>query len=122
MRDLFLSLGLLALVFAAVLAGLAYEENWRKLVRVLIAAAVYLSILSAYGWLASLRRRASGGLAFGAFALAGAAAELASGWLRTGAADRLTLWLAPLAACLVGGAHWLALQNWRPLRRMISER
>ncbi|HEV2704840.1 MAG TPA: hypothetical protein VGV59_02890 [Pyrinomonadaceae bacterium] len=121
-RDLSRSLITLALVFVVVLGGLAHDENWRKFSRVLIAASVYLAILSAYARFRRRRAAPSAGLAFTAFALAAASAELASGWLRTGTTSTLTLWLAPLAACLIGGLHWLALRTWRPLRSVIGDR
>ena len=117
-RDLMSSVLLLALLFAAVLCGLAYEENWRKLLRIGLAASVYLSALL----LLTRRRRerAAAPLPFWPFALAAAAAELSSGWLRTRVADGLTFWLAPAAAVLVGGLHWLALRRWRSLRERLT--
>ena len=119
-RDFMLSALLLALLFAGVLCGLAYEENWRKLVRVGLAASVYLSalLLLTRRW----RRGVSAPLPFWPFAVAAAAAELASGWLRTRVADGVTFWLAPAAAVLVGGLHWLALRHWRRLRERLTPR
>ena len=119
-RDLLSSALLLALLFAAVLCGLAYEENWRKLLRVGLAAPVYLSALL----LLTRRRRrgAAAALPFWPFAVAAAAAELSSGWLRTRVADGMTFWLAPAAAVLVGGLHWLALRHWRRLRERLTPR
>ena len=117
-RDLVLSALLLALLFAAVLCGLAYDENWRKLLRVGLAASVYLSAL-----LLLTRRRRGGAAAplpFWPFALAAAAAELSSGWLRTRVAEGVTFWLAPAAAVLVGGLHWLALRHRRRLRERLT--
>jgi hypothetical protein len=126
-RDLLKSVCLLALVFTAVLCGLARDENWRKLLRVAIASSTYfvslLSITWALGKYARARGkfgRAGGTLPFWPFASAGAAAELSSGWLRTGVAPGITLWLAPLAAVLVGGVHWLALRYWRSLRAHLT--
>ena len=117
-RDLRLSTLLLALLFAAVLCGLAYEQNWRKFLRIGLASSVYLSALL----LLTRRRRevAAAPLPFWPFALAAAAAELSSGWLRTRVADGMTLWLAPAAAVLAGGLHWLALRHWRPLRDRLT--
>jgi hypothetical protein len=119
-RDLNLSALLLALLFAAVLCGLAHDENWRKLLRIGLAASVYLSalLLLTRRW----RRGASAPLPFWPFAVAAAAAELSSGWLRTRVADGMTLWLAPAAALLVGGIHWLALRRWRRLRERFTPR
>jgi len=117
-HDLRSSALLLALLFAAVLCGLAYEENWRKLLRVGLAASVYLSalLLLTRRW----REPAAKPLPFWPFALAAAAAELSSGWLRTRVADGMTFWLAPAAAVLVGGLHWLALRHWRRLRERLT--
>ena len=119
-RDLRLSVLLLALLFAAVLGGLAYEENWRKLLRIGLASSVYLSalLLLTQHW----RARAVAPLPFWPFAVAAAAAELSSGWLRTRVADGMTFWLAPTAAALVGGLHWLALRYWRRLRARLTPR
>jgi hypothetical protein len=117
-RDLRLSALLLALLFAAVLCGLAAEENWRKLLRVGLASSLYLSalLLLTRRW----REGAAVPLPFWPFALAAAAAELSSGWLRTRVAGGMTFWLAPAAAVLVGGLHWLALRHWRRLRERLT--
>ena len=117
-RDLLTSALLLALLFAAVLCGLAYEENWRKLLRVGVAASVYLTtlLLLTRRW----RRETFAPLPFWPFAVAAAAAELSSGWLRTRVAEGMTFWLAPAAAVLVGGLHWLALRRWRRLRERLT--
>ena len=117
-RDLRLSALLLALFFAAVLCGLSVEENWRKLLRVGLASSVYLSalLLLTRRW----REGKAAPLPFWPFALAAAAAELSSGWLRTRVADGMTFWLAPAAAVLVGGLHWLALRHWRRLRERLT--
>ncbi len=118
-RDLLLSALLLGLAFSAVLCGLVYEENWRKLLRIGLAASVYLSalVLLTRGW----RRGAPHApLPYWPFALAAAAAELSSGWLRTRVAPGTTFWLAPLAALLLGGLHWLALRHWRGLRERLT--
>jgi hypothetical protein len=119
-RDLLLSALLLALLFAAVLCGLAYEENWRKLMRVGLASFVYLCALLLFTrrW----RKGAAAALPWWPFASAAAAAELSSGWLRTRVADGITFWLAPAAAVLVGGLHWLALCHWRRLRERLTRR
>ena len=119
-RDFMSSALLLALLFAGVLCGLAYEENWRKLVRVGLAASVYLSalLLLTRRW----REREHAPLPFWPFAVAEAAAELSSGWLRTRVAEGMTFWLAPAAAVLVGGLHWLALRHWRRLRERLTPR
>jgi hypothetical protein len=117
-RDLMVSVLLLALLFVAVLCGLAYEENWRKLLRVGLAASVYLTalLLLTRRW----RKVTAAPLPFWPFAVAAAAAELSSGWLRTRVADGMTFWLAPAAAVLVGGLHWFALRHWRRLRERLT--
>lgn len=117
-RELRRSLFLLGLIAAAALAGLAWEENWRKFARVGVGFAVYVGVML-------LLSRAGAGAArgrvpFWAFACAGACAELASGWLRPGVPERLSLFIAPVAGLLVGGAHWLALCARRPLRERIT--
>ena len=119
-RDLLWSALLLALLFACVLCGLAYEENWHKLLRVGLASGVYLSalLLLTRRW----RERGHAPLPFWPFAVAAAAAELSSGWLRTRVAGGMTFWLAPAAAVLVGGLHWLALRHWRRLRERLAPR
>jgi hypothetical protein len=119
-RDLLISLVLLGCVFLFVLGGLAWDENWRKFLRVLIGAALYVSILLALLRARSKSIKARDGLPLWAFAVAAAAAELASGWLRTNVSEGITFWLAPLAALLIGGVHWLALRSWRPLRQYIT--
>ena len=121
-RDLKLSLCLLALLFALVLSGLAWDGNWQKLLRVLIGFSAYLLVLLSapgiYGFIT--KRRA--GPPFAAFALAGAAAEICSGWLRPTARTAVDLSTALAAAMLIGGAHWLALRYWRPLRERIIKK
>lgn len=111
---------LLAFLFAAVLGGLAYEENWRKFLRIGLASSVYLSALLLL--MRRRRERAEAPLPFWPFAVAATAAELSSGWLRTRVADGMTFWLAPAAAALVGGLHWLALRYWRCLRERLTPR
>ncbi|HEY0321309.1 MAG TPA: hypothetical protein VGC66_10165 [Pyrinomonadaceae bacterium] len=118
-RDMVVSLCLLALLVAFALAGLAWDENWRKLLRVLTGFSAYVIVLlSALGVCRLiLKRRAS--IPFRAFALAGAMAEVSSGWLRPTAVTPVDLLTAIAAAFLIGGAHWLALRAWRPLRKRI---
>jgi hypothetical protein len=118
-RDLRLSLCVLGLLVAFALSGLAWDENWRKLLRVLIGFAAYvialLSALSVYSLL--VKKRAP--FPFWAFALAGAVAELSSGWLRPTARGIVDMPTAIAAAFLIGGLHWLALRTWRPLHDRI---
>lgn len=118
-RDLITSLCVLTLLIAFVLSGLAWEENWRKLLRVLIGFSAYVIVLvSALGVYRSLMKRRAR-LPLAAFALAGAVAEISSGWLRPTARMPFDLLTALAAALLIGGTHWLALRAWRPLRERI---
>lgn len=121
-RDLLASVWLLGVAFAAVLAGLALDANWRKLLRVLIAAPTYVCVLLTLFRVRGVAAASGGGLPPWPFCAAAAAAELASGWLRAGVAAHITFWVAPLAAVLIGGLHWLGLRYWRPLRERIMGR
>jgi uncharacterized membrane protein (Fun14 family) len=118
-RDLAASLCVLCLLIGFALSGLAWDENWRKFMRVLMAFAVYvivlLSALGAYGLIRGRRAR----FPFWTFALAGAMAEISSGWLRPTATAKIDLSTALAAAFLIGGVHWLALRAWRPLYERI---
>ena len=114
-RDFRLSLCVFALVVASALCGLALDANWWKFLRVLLAFSTYSTIL-----LLLLRRETRGPLPLWPFALAAGAAELASGWLRPNADALLSLRVAPAAALLIGGAHWLALRAWRRLHGRIT--
>lgn len=120
--DLLLSLCLFSLLVAFALSGLAWEENWRKLLRVLIGFTTYVTILLAALGAYGLFRKSSARFPFWAFALAGAMAEVSSGWLRPAATRSVDLLTALAAAVLIGGVHWLALRAWRPLRARILAR
>ena len=117
--DLWVSLCVLGLLIAFALSGLAWDENWRKFVRVAIGFSAYilvlLSALQAYRLIT--KRRTS--LPFPAFALAACAAELSSGWMRPNARTTFDFLTALAASFLIGGIHWLALRWWRPLRKLI---
>ena len=98
-RDFLLSMAGLTCVFIFVLGGLAHDANWRKFARISIAFMSYGAVLLALlAWRGGARRARPTRLPFLPFALAAAAAELSSGWLRPGASATLTFWLAP-AAC-----------------------
>jgi hypothetical protein len=121
-RDLLLSMGLLALIILLALGRIALDGNWQKVVRVSLAFIVYATALLV---LARARARfftASASLPFWIFAVAGALAELSSGWLRPDwrVSDLVAMPFA--AALLVGGFHWLVLRAWRPLRERIVMR
>ncbi|HEV7843454.1 MAG TPA: hypothetical protein VGO69_07135 [Pyrinomonadaceae bacterium] len=117
--DMAASLCVLTLLIAFALSGLAWDENWRKLLRVLAGFSAYvivlLSALGVHRLIAKRRAR----LPFRAFALAGAMAEISSGWLRPAARMPIDLLTALAAAFLIGGVHWLTLRAWRPLHERI---
>jgi hypothetical protein len=115
-RDFYASLCFIGLVTAAVLCGLAHDENWRKFLRISIASATYVAALLTVYSLRSRRDGVCARLPFWCFAASAAAAELASGWLRPNVPPGTTLWVAPVAALLLGGVNRLALARWRPLR------
>lgn len=117
--DMVASLCLLALLVAFALAGLAWDENWRKLLRVLTGFSAYVIVLLSALVACRLKWKRGASLPFWAFALAGALAEVSSGWLRPTARTPFDLLTALAAAFLIGGAHWLALRAWRPLRERI---
>jgi sugar phosphate permease len=121
-RDLRVSLCLLALLFALVLFGLAWDANWQKLLRVLIGFSAYIIVLLSGLGIYDLVTKRRAGLPFAAFALAGAAAEIGSGWLRPAARTAVDLSTALAAAILIGGVHWLALRYFRPLRERIIKK
>ncbi|HEV2913630.1 MAG TPA: hypothetical protein VGX92_10145 [Pyrinomonadaceae bacterium] len=115
-RDIAISLVVLALIIILALSRIALDENWRKVLRVSMAFLTYNAVL-----LALVRHVVRTGpcAPFWIFAAAAASAELASGWLRVSwrASD---LALAPLAALLIGGVHWLALRAWRSVLERIE--
>jgi hypothetical protein len=119
-RDLLLSMGGLALIIVLALGRIALDGNWQKVLRVSLAFLVYAAALLV---LAKARARltaaASAPLPFWIFALAGAAAELSSGWLRPDWRLSDLLGMPFAAALLIGGFHWLVLRAWRPLRERI---
>jgi hypothetical protein len=119
-RDFKMSLLVLALLIGFALSGLAWDENWRKLVRVLIGFSAYVVVLlAAVGAYSYMRKQRRVSLPFRAFALSGAAAEISSGWLRPNAQASVDLWTALAAALLIGGVHWLALRAARSLHERL---
>ena len=118
-RDFIVSIGVLGFIVALAVSQLALEGNWQKVLRVSLAFLTYSAVLLSFARYVSKFAEESIHLRFRIFAVAGAAAEIASGWLRPdwSLSDTLTLPLA--AAVLIGGSHWLALMAWRPLRERI---
>ncbi len=118
--DFLVSMMLLGSILIFVLGGLAHDANWRKFTRISIASLTYSTILLTplTKWSRD-KRNAGTTLPFWPFAIAALFAELASGWLRPGMRPAITFWVAPVAALLIGGVHWLALHKWRPLREQI---
>ena len=115
-QDVLVSLVLLALIIILALGRISLDENWRKVLRVSLAFLAYNAVLLA---LVGRVARASVRLPFWIFAAAAGLAELVSGWLRVNWRPS-DLALAPLAALLLGGVHWLSLRAWRLLRARIE--
>jgi hypothetical protein len=118
-RDLFASLLIMSILVAFALTGLMWDENWRKVLRVGVGFSAYIVVLMTAIRVYSLEARGRASLPFWAFALAGAAAEACSGWLRPQARWSVDIPTVIMAAILIGGAHWLGLRFWRPLRERI---
>ncbi|CAN5471422.1 hypothetical protein BH20ACI3_BH20ACI3_20000 [soil metagenome] len=118
-RDLIVSMGVLGFIIALAVSQLALEGNWQKVLRISLAFLTYSAVLLRLA--RYLPKIAVKGihLPFWIFAVAGGAAEGASGWLRPDWSFSDTLMLPLAAAVLVGGSHWLALIAWRPLRERI---
>jgi hypothetical protein len=118
-RDLTLSMGLLALIIILALCRIAWSGNWLKVLRVSLGFLTYGLMLP--GLLRSFAPQAlaRGRLPFWIFALAAAAAELCSGWLRPDWRMSDLLTLPVVAAFLIGGFHWWVLRTWREFRARI---
>jgi len=121
-RDLLVSIGVLGLIICLALSRLALQGNWEKVLRVSLAFVAYSGVLLSLAvyTFKSVADRVRAPLWI--FSVAGAAAELASGWLRPDWRLSDTLVLPLLAAVLVGGLHWIALISWRPLRQRVLVR
>lgn len=119
-RDFVLSLILMSLLGAFALSGLALDANWRKLARVSLGFSTYLCALLSLVRGLKLFEKGRAHIPFPVFAVAAAAAEMASGWLRPTARSTVDFAVALAAALLIGGAHWLALRTWRPLRKKVQ--
>ena len=98
---------------------LALQGNWQKVLRVSLAFLTYSAVLLSFARYFSKFGVTSIRLPFWIFAVAGGAAEIASGWLRPDWRLSDTLMLPLAAAALIGGLHWLGLMAWRPLRERI---
>jgi len=118
-RDFIVSLSVLALIIALAVSQLALAGNWQKVLRVFLAFLTYSGVLLGFARYFSNFVVPNCRLPFWIFAVAGGAAEIASGWLRPDWSLSDTLMLPLTAAVLIGGSHWLALIAWRPLRERI---
>jgi hypothetical protein len=118
-RDMLVSVGLLAVIIILALSRIALDGNWQKVLRVSMAFLIYTAVLLVLARGRARFSAANSRLPFWIFAVAAAAAELSSGWLRPDwrASDVLAMPVA--AALLVGGFHWVVLRAWRPLRERI---
>ncbi|HMF56532.1 MAG TPA: hypothetical protein VK619_09325 [Pyrinomonadaceae bacterium] len=119
-RDFLASMCVLGFIALSALCRIALQSNWIKCVRVSIAFSVYSLVLISLFRLDHRKSETDVRLPFWRFALAGALAELASGWLRPDASVTDELFMIPAAAVLVGGFHWLVLKSRRPLRNRIE--
>ena len=100
------TLAVLAFVVGFAALGLAFDHNWLKLARVLLAAAAYAGVL-----VAAFRALAPRGRApWWPFALAGAVAGGMSGMVRPGSDGRVLVTSVTAAALLLGTVHWIALR------------
>ncbi|MGI8897309.1 MAG: hypothetical protein ACR2IB_02835 [Pyrinomonadaceae bacterium] len=118
-RDLIVSMGMLGFIIAVAVSQLAWEGNWQKALRVSLAFLTYSTVLLMLVHFLSKIAVESIRPPFWIFAVAGGAAEVASGWMRPDWNLSDTLMLPLAAAALIGGSHWLALTAWRPLRERI---
>ncbi len=109
------SLLLLGAIVGCALVGLAIQGNWPKVLRVLLAALAYGTILGL-----SLRRATTaGGAPYGNFVVAGAVAGAVSGLVRPTTTLLLVLAQALSAAFLLASVHWLGVRAWqRQVERM----
>ena len=112
------SLMILGFVVLLALAGLAFAQNWIKLLRVAVAATVYLGVLVLVA-----RRHAPppDEPRWRSFATAGALAGLASGVLRPDAVLRVVLADVAGAGLLLATAHWLAVRYAPRLRAWLAD-
>jgi hypothetical protein len=118
------SLAILAVLVAGALAGIAFDRNWQKLLRVGLAFLAYTAVLVAAATVSRRRPRTSrgGGPPFGWYALAGGSAGLVSGLARPDRNVRVVIASAIGAAVLLGGVHRLAVGSWDRLRLWIEGR
>lgn len=118
-RDFVLSMWLLSLIIVLALGRIALDGNWQKVLRVSLAFFTYSGALLFLYKSAARKAPSLIRLPFWIFAVAGALAELVSGWLRPDWRASDLLAMPPAAALLIGGLHWLVLRAWRPLRSRI---
>jgi hypothetical protein len=117
--DFALTMWLLGLIIALALGRIALDGNWQKMLRVSLAFVTYSGVLLFLFQSAARKSCSIIRPPFRMFALAGALAELVSGWLRPDWRASDLLAMTPAAALLIGGLHWLVLRTWRPLRTSI---
>ncbi|HET6637278.1 MAG TPA: hypothetical protein VFH82_00650 [Gemmatimonadota bacterium] len=111
--DLAASLLLMAAVVVLAIGGLASDGNWPKVARVATSFLTYVVVLLAAR--GSVRKHLEG-IPYRIFALAGGAAGLASGLVRTEVQGFVLIVGAVAGGLLLGGVHWLGLIRWRHLR------
>ena len=113
-RDLAISLSILACVISFAIAGLAFDGNWPKIVRVGASFLIYSCVLLGF-----LLVNREGSPRFVWFLVAGALTGMVSGLVRP-EIDIATVFVQMIAGgVLIAGAHWLALSHWRGVRDRI---
>ena len=113
-KDVLVSLGILSLVIAFALTGLALDGNWPKVARVAAAYVSYSSVLLIF-----LRVDRDQTPRITWFVVAGAIAGLVSGLVRPNINIALIAAQMIAGAVLLAGAHWVAISRWRTLRQRI---
>jgi hypothetical protein len=113
MKELKLSVLVVAGLGLFATAGLITQQNFSKALRIGIAFSVYVSILLLY-----IRRSSSENIPLFPFVIAGGFAEIASGWLRPDATGFIEIPMVA-AATLLAVVHWLGLRGSLLLRRHI---
>jgi hypothetical protein len=120
--ELIVSIGLLTGIVMIADVTLAIQGNWPKIIRVTLAAATYIGVL---GFLLKSMGRLGAPpakLPLWVFFVAGAAAGLASGFVRPDVDSMVVIASAILTPTLIGSVHWIALQRWSRLRARIVAR
>lgn len=120
--DLIISIGLLTAVILIADVALALQGNWPRILRVTLSASVYVGVLGTLLRMAGRFGAPAARLPLWVFLVAGAAAGLVSGVVRTATTPALVVASAVLTPTLLGAFHWIALQRWALIRGRMSAR